>query len=152
MGTYIFLTVCFIFLIHVAKIGNYLHEEVKLCKGKPSVWLYVFCYTPFLTLFVKRIIEWDNKQFRDCIIQDRCTKDNTKHCSSYRTYFSVCHTPWTMNSFTNKEISIGCRYGTKEDWKYFFSDECTDMYCTPRDTEKFKLIKKSYEDFRKQVK
>lgn len=45
-------------------------------------------------------------------------------------------------------IQIGCKQYTKDFWDFFFSDECTQRFSTPRDSEIFKLIKKHYEIFK----
>lgn len=45
-------------------------------------------------------------------------------------------------------IKIGCKEYTKDFWDFFFSDECTQRFSTPRDSEIFKLIKKHYEIFK----
>lgn len=54
---------------------------------------------------------------------------------------------WSV-SFVDNEIQIGCKKKTIEDWDLFFSDECTDVFETDRDSDAFKRIKAMYNAYR----
>lgn len=69
-------------------------------------------------------------------------------------YYVISHNDYmslTWRMFWDIEmclVTIGCKTKSIKDWDEFFSDKCTSIYSTNRNTRKWKKIKRKYEFLR----
>lgn len=71
---------------------------------------------------------------------------------SENVYYGYIIHSWDMKYYTKSGIlSIGCRDNTIDEWKHFFSDDCTIQYQTNRNTLAFKYIKTKFYQFLKEL-
>lgn len=101
-----------------------------------------------LFIIIYRLHKWYINRLQ-ITIEPCTTYSKTNYfCGSYSNKNII----WSMEYYTDDHsIRIGCKIKSRSGWEHFFGDKCITEYQNRRDSSAFRIIKKDYYRFIKQV-